>query len=91
MPSHRRRGADKYSVKGDVWVVPAGGGEYRDLTEGEVASYCWIQWSDDSSKLLVSGDVRGGPGITEIDVTSGENRPLWHGEGSMAEGNYARV
>ena len=81
--------SDKYSVKGDVWVVPAGGGEYRDLTEGEVASYCWIQWSDDSSKLLVSGDVRGGPGITEIDVNSGENRPLWHGEGSMAEGNYA--
>ena len=81
--------SDKYSVKGDVWVVPAGGGEYRDLTEGEVASYCWIQWSGDSQKLLVSGSVRGGTGITEIDVASGENRQLWHGEYTMAEGNYA--
>ncbi len=81
--------SDKYSVKGDVWMVPAGGGEYRDLTEGQVASYCWIEWSADSKSLLVSGSVRSGSGIAEIDVETGENKELWYSDYGMAEGNYA--
>ena len=32
--------SDKYYVKGDVWVVPADGGECLDLTKGQTASYC---------------------------------------------------
>ena len=81
--------SDRYSVRGDVWVVPAdGGAPARDVSEGHVASYSWIEWTPDGGRILVAGSERAGSCVASIDLGSGERQSLWYGDTALAEGNY---
>ena len=53
-------------------VVPGFGGEPRDLTTGQEASFDSIHWSPDGSSLLATANVDGGSGIALIDAASGK-------------------
>ena len=66
--------SDQGSTGGDVWMVPAKGGEPRDLTAGRPTSPAWVEWGTNeylfvselaggNSQLIrmkVDGDVKGG-------------------------------
>ena len=78
-------------LRGDIWIVPPGGGEAQQLTQG-VESARRPRWSADGSKIVysvVSGDRQG---IWIHDLNSGESRhlsadaaqdffPSWHPDG----------
>jgi dipeptidyl aminopeptidase/acylaminoacyl peptidase len=50
--------SDQGSTGGDVWIVPAGGGDPRDLTPLRPTSPAWIEWGDDEH--LFVGELAGG-------------------------------
>jgi dipeptidyl aminopeptidase/acylaminoacyl peptidase len=50
--------SDQGSTGGDVWIVPAGGGSPRDLTEGRPTSPAWIEWAGD--EYLFVSELAGG-------------------------------
>jgi dipeptidyl aminopeptidase/acylaminoacyl peptidase len=50
--------SDQGSTGGDVWIVPAEGGEPQDLTTRRPTSPAWIEWADNES-IFVS-ELAGG-------------------------------
>ncbi len=50
--------SDQGVTGGDVWTIPAAGGEPRDQSRGDTSSSTWIEWVDDH-EIDVSG-LRGG-------------------------------
>lgn len=89
--------SDRGSDAGDVMIVPASGGEPRNLTSGHRASYDSIQWSPAGDRLIATANVDGGSGVAEIDVASGKTAWLWQDEqwltslSMTAQGRYAAV
>jgi len=45
--------SDQGVTGGDVWIIPAAGGQPVDLTPGRPSSPAWIEW-DDNQNLLVT-------------------------------------
>ncbi|MDA1348435.1 MAG: hypothetical protein O3A47_06160 [Chloroflexi bacterium] len=80
--------SDRGLVAGGIFVMPADGGEVRELGAGDASSTSWLQWSDDSQRLLAVAHERGGTGTAEIEVASGACKSLWHGEATFAEPNW---
>ena len=89
--------SDRGSDAGDVMVVPASGGEPRDLTTGQKASFDSIRWSPDGASLLATANVDGGSGIARIDAASAQLEWLWQAEqwltglSTTAQGRLATV
>ena len=57
----------------DVWVVPAGGGEARQLTR----SMLWVHgldWTPDGRELICAGYMSNGYRLWRVDAGSGERR-----------------
>lgn len=50
--------SDQGSTGGDVWIVPAEGGEPRDLTAGRPTSPAWVEWS--GNEYLFVSELAGG-------------------------------
>ena len=59
--------SDQGSTGGDVWVVPAEGGEPRDLTPGRPTSPVWIDWADDEH-LFVSELYGGNSQLVRLHI-----------------------
>ncbi len=59
-----------FSMRGDIWKVPAGGGEAIALTEGP-AYHFEPTWSPDGSRLALSMDVDGNLDIGVVDAAGG--------------------
>lgn len=86
-----RDGRLAIDLRGDIWIVPGGGGEARQLTQN-LKSVRRPRWSPDGTRLVysaVSGDRQG---IWIYDFNSGETRslsadasldlyPSWHPDG----------
>jgi dipeptidyl aminopeptidase/acylaminoacyl peptidase len=64
---------------GDVYLVPIGGGEPRNVTEGEKSSVGWLTWLN-AKELLLTEHLDGGSGISTLDATSGKLERRWRGE-----------
>ncbi|HET9111869.1 MAG TPA: S9 family peptidase [Ktedonobacterales bacterium] len=63
--------SDHGLVGGDVFVVPAAGGEARNLTPGVMFSPGWTQWTPDGRSLLYCGWDGVGAQIGMLDEESG--------------------
>ena len=86
-----RDGRLAIDLRGDIWIVPGGGGEAQQITQN-LKSARRPRWSADGSKLVysaVSGDQQG---IWIHDIRGGESRnlsagaaldlfPSWHPDG----------
>ena len=86
-----RDGRLAIDLRGDIWIVPGGGGEAQQITQN-LKSARRPRWSADGSKLVysaVSGDQQG---IWIHDILGGESRnlsagaaldlfPSWHPDG----------
>jgi dipeptidyl aminopeptidase/acylaminoacyl peptidase len=83
--------SDEGSIGGDVFTVPAAGGDARDVTPGIAASPSWIYW-ESPSQILFTENVDGEAGVSKVDLASGKISSLWSGADVIsreAEGNPA--
>lgn len=70
--------SDEPAVGGDIFVIPAAGGEARNVTPGMKASASWITWSSGGARILFGEDVDGESGIATVEVAGGKIETLWH-------------
>jgi len=74
--------SDEGSVGGDIFIVPAEGGEARNITPGMKASASWLTWTS-GGKILFGEDVDGESGVATVDPTSGAIETLTRGPGEL--------
>src|SRR5438270_2520695 len=78
--------SDEPAVGGDIFVVPAQGGQAKNITPGMKASASWLTWTS-GGKILFGEDVDGDSGIATVDPTSGALATLTREPGELnAEG-----
>jgi dipeptidyl aminopeptidase/acylaminoacyl peptidase len=70
--------SDEGFTGGDIFIVPAKGGEVRDLTPGIQASPAAICWVNPDA-IVFAEAVDGQNGISSLDVASGKVSQLWAG------------
>jgi dipeptidyl aminopeptidase/acylaminoacyl peptidase len=75
--------SDEGMIGGDIYTIPADGGEPRNLTPDMRASASTVKWLP-SSRLLFSAHVDGGSGLASLDPDSGKFRMLWTGAESIS-------
>ena len=66
--------SDQGSTGGDIYLLPASGGEPKDLTPNRPASPAWLAWRSDHT-LLVTEHAAGKSHITAIDSVTGKDDP----------------
>ena len=75
--------SDEGSTGGDVYVVPASGGNARNATPGIAVSPNRIFWAA-ADKILFTENIDGLSGIGSVDLANGKIAQLWSGAESMA-------
>ncbi len=79
-------------LRGDIWIVPGGGGEARQVTQ-DLKSAQRPRWSPDGKQLVYEAIAEGKQGIWILEVESGQSRslsggsnfdlqPAWHPDGT---------
>jgi dipeptidyl aminopeptidase/acylaminoacyl peptidase len=69
---------------GDIYVVPASGGQPRNLTTSLRASPSWLAWGPSSDEILFAENIDGTSGIARLALSSGDVTILWTGAESIA-------
>jgi dipeptidyl aminopeptidase/acylaminoacyl peptidase len=86
--------SDQGSTGGDVWIVPAAGGEARDLTPSRPSSPAWISWAD-NEHIFVSEFYGGNSQLvrmhidgdrTAAGVTTSFGSPVYSLAGTVGDG-----
>ena len=78
-------------LRGDIWIVPSGGGESRQLTQN-LKSAQRPRWSPDGERLAYSAITDGRQSVWLIEVSTGQTKnlssnsnmdiyPTWHPDG----------
>jgi dipeptidyl aminopeptidase/acylaminoacyl peptidase len=75
--------SDEGSTGGDIFVVPAAGGEPRNITPRIEASPSTVKW-DSPTKILFTENVDGESGVATVDIASGKIASVWHGPETIA-------
>ena len=77
---------------GDVYAVPAEGGQAKNLTPDLNATASWLAWSPDSKKILMAEYLDGASAIHEIktDGSTGNTRDAFF-KGSIVSGGFGLV
>jgi dipeptidyl aminopeptidase/acylaminoacyl peptidase len=70
--------SDEGSIGGDIFTVPASGGDARNVTPGIAASPSWLYW-ESPSEILFTENVDGQAGVSTIDLASGKVSSRWMG------------
>jgi len=78
--------SDQGSTGGDIYAIPAGGGEARRLTPGVKASPATLTWLSSSAKILFVEHIDGSSGVATIDVRDGKIETLWRGPETVSTG-----
>jgi dipeptidyl aminopeptidase/acylaminoacyl peptidase len=79
--------SDEGSTGGDIFVVPAGSGEARDVTPGIQASPSWLQWVG-TDRIVLGEVVDGMTGLSMLEVSTGKITPLWSGPEVISTGGW---
>ena len=69
--------SDETITGGDVFVIPASGGEAVDVTPGLAASVHTITWNGSATRLIATEFAAGDEVLASIDVGAGSQRELW--------------
>jgi len=81
--------SDEGSTGGDIFVVPAQGGDPRNLTPGMKASASSLVWRD-SGEILFTEHVDGNSGLASLDPAGGKITTLWTGTRVLGSFSVAR-
>lgn len=71
--------SDQGVIGGDIYTIPASGGDARDVTKDMKASASSLIWSRDSKSILFGEIVDGEAGIARLDLATGHIATLWKG------------
>jgi dipeptidyl aminopeptidase/acylaminoacyl peptidase len=82
--------SDEGATGGDIFVVPAAGGEARNVTPGIPASPSWLAWQS-AGKILFTERIDGDSGIATVDVGSGKVAQLWRGPETITTGTWGEI
>jgi tricorn protease len=63
------------AVRGDLWVLPAAGGEGTRITSGP-ATDDWPRWSPDGKRLLFFSDENGNQDVWTVDLATKERKAV---------------
>ncbi len=74
--------SDEGSVGGDIYAIPASGGEAVNLTPGMKASASWLAWTR-QGQILFCEIVGGDSGISTVDPASGRINLVFRDEGQL--------
>jgi dipeptidyl aminopeptidase/acylaminoacyl peptidase len=77
--------SDHGATGGDVFVVPAAGGDARNLTPGRRASARGLAWPT-ASRLVVTELAGDATAVIALDPLTGTTRTLYSGPGSLSTG-----
>ncbi len=69
--------SDEISVGGDVYILPAAGGEPRDMTPNINATPSSITWINGGRKMLITVYVDGRTGVALLDLTAQTISVVW--------------
>ncbi|MBI3799503.1 MAG: S9 family peptidase [Deltaproteobacteria bacterium] len=75
--------SDEDITGGDIFIVPATGGEPRNVTAGMKASASWLAWLPTSNHILFTEHSDGASGIATVDPANGQVATLWSGSESI--------
>jgi dipeptidyl aminopeptidase/acylaminoacyl peptidase len=78
--------SDEGSTGGDIYTIPAGGGEVRHLTPGIKTSPATLTWLPPSEKILFTEQTDGSSGIATVDARDGKIETLWTGPETISTG-----
>jgi dipeptidyl aminopeptidase/acylaminoacyl peptidase len=79
--------SDEGVTGGDIYTLPAAGGELRNVTPTLEASASWIDWLPPSNQILFTEHVGGSNGIATLDIADGKIVTLWTGPESISSGD----
>ncbi len=80
--------SDQGSTGGDVYLLPAEGGEPRNLTAGRPTSPAWMTWGD-AGHLFISELAGGNSQMVRMDVESAKaEAPIYSFAGTPGDGQY---
>jgi dipeptidyl aminopeptidase/acylaminoacyl peptidase len=82
--------SDESIASGDVYVMPASGGQPQNLTPQSSGSTFWFAWLPKSEKLLLADAIEGGSGLIELNARTRTARTFWQGEETLGgPGDFA--
>src|SRR5579864_206039 len=79
--------SDEPSVGGDIFVIPATGGEARNVTPDMKASASWLTWTK-NGKVLFGEWVDGGAGLASVDPATAKIETLWQAEDQITANGW---
>ncbi len=77
--------SDEPSVGGDVYTIPATGGEATNLTPEMKATANWLAWTPEG-KIVFGETVEGDAAVAIVDPASARTDPLWRGQEYVSAG-----
>lgn len=80
--------SDEPALGGDIYTIPAAGGEARDLTPEMKASASDIEWSANSKSIVFGEIVAGHSGFASVNADSHAITQLWSGAERLGFGNF---
>ncbi len=75
--------SDEGATGGDIMVVPATGGDARDVTPGLPSSPASIRWLA-NGHIFFGENIDGESGFAEVDPASGRVEQLWRGAATVS-------
>jgi dipeptidyl aminopeptidase/acylaminoacyl peptidase len=77
--------SDEDSVGGDIFTIPATGGQAQNVAPEIKASANWLAWTPDA-KILFAGSLGGDAGVATLDPSTGHLETIWRGEEQLSAG-----
>jgi len=78
--------SDEGSIGGDIFVLPASGGDPRNLTPNIKASPSWLSWLPGGEDILLLENLDGSSAIASLRVSTGVVSQVWRGADTLSLG-----
>jgi dipeptidyl aminopeptidase/acylaminoacyl peptidase len=75
--------SDEGSTGGEIFQLPAAGGQARSLTPGMASSASYLIWASGVRQLYFTEHYDGGSAISKLDPATGQVERLWQGDESI--------
>ena len=75
--------SDEGVIGGDIFVVPAAGGDAKDITPEISASPSDLYWQR-PDRITFAENIDGNTGVGEVDIPSGKVSQIWNGPESIS-------
>jgi dipeptidyl aminopeptidase/acylaminoacyl peptidase len=82
--------SDEPAVGGDIFVIPAAGGDARNVTPGMKASASTLTWIS-GGKILFGEEIDGESGIGTVEVSGGKIETLWRNPGRLTANGWGTM